>query len=414
MSATERRPLALFEGYGIEIEYMLVDAETLDVRSTADELLRTAAGTKEFVADHDDGDIGWSNELVSHVLEFKTAGPVASLAGVDAAFDASLARAQAILARSGARLMPTGSHPWMDPSKETRVWPHEGAEIYRTFDRIFNCRRHGWSNLQSVHLNLSFADEEELGRLLAAARLVLPLLPALAASSPFCEGRATGLLDTRLDHYKQNATLVPAMAGGIIPEPFFTIPEYQAGIFERIDADLLPHDPERLLVGHEWTNARGAIARFDRMALELRLIDTQECPRADIAIAAAASDAMRALVEERWLSWSEQKAFAHAPLAGLLDAAIARGPGAAVADPRFAAAFGAHGAKTLGEVWAGLLEQAYTGPAVQGEALDLILTEGTLAERILRATGPAPARQKLAEVYGELCRCLVDGRQFEA
>lgn len=414
MTAPPQRPLGLFEGYGIEIEYVLVDAQSLDVRPFTDRLLRAAAGSAEYVADYDDGDIGWSNELVAHVLEFKTSGPVASLKGVDAAFDKSLGHAQAILARSGARLMPTGSHPWMDPARETQLWEHEGTEIYHAYDRIFDCRRHGWANLQSVHLNLPFADEEELGRLLAASRLVLPLLPALAASSPFCEGRATGLLDTRLQHYKANATLVPAMAGGIIPEPLYTIPEYQQGVFARIDAELLPHDPERLLVGHEWCNARGAIARFDRMALELRLIDTQECPRADIAIAAAASDAMRALVEERWISWKEQKAFPHAPLAGLLDAAIARGPGAPVADPRFAAAFGAHGAKTLGELWAALLEQAYTGPAVQGEALDLILSQGTLAERILRATGPAPARARLVEVYGELCGCLARGRQFEA
>jgi len=51
---------------------------------------------------------------------------------------------------------------------------------------------------------------------------------------------------------------------------------------------------------------------------------------------------------------------------------------------------------------------------VWAEALDVIVGEGTLAERILRATGPAPTRERLVEVYGELCRCLEEGTMFHA
>jgi hypothetical protein len=29
---------------------------------------------------------------------------------------------------------------------------------------------------------------------------------------------------------------------------------------------------------HEWVNARGAIARFDRSAIEIRVLDVAECP----------------------------------------------------------------------------------------------------------------------------------------
>ena len=39
MSAPPQRPLGLFEGYGIEIEYVLVDAKSLDVRPFTDRLL---------------------------------------------------------------------------------------------------------------------------------------------------------------------------------------------------------------------------------------------------------------------------------------------------------------------------------------------------------------------------------------
>ena len=406
-------PLSLFQGYGIEIEYPLVDAETLDVRPWVDRLLRHAAGTERPVADHDDGDIGWSNELVNHVVELKTAAPVPSLAGVDVAFDESLDRAQVILERWGARLMPTGMHPWMDPAHETRLWPHEGAEIYRTYDRIFHCRRHGWANVQSVHLNLPFADEREFARLYAAARIVLPLVPALAASSPFQEGRATGMLDTRLHHYRSNSSLVPAMTGSVVPEPLETYAEYRA-LLARIDAGLLPHDRERVLIGHEWTNARGAIARFDRMAVEVRLIDTQECPRADLAVAGAVSEAIRALVEERHLPYEEQRAVPVEPLRAMLDAAVVHGPAVELVDPLLARALGANGAGTLGDLWARFLERAPPPPAGQDEALERILSQGVLAQRILRAAGDEPDRETLRGVYAELCACLASGLLFAA
>jgi gamma-glutamyl:cysteine ligase YbdK (ATP-grasp superfamily) len=87
----------------------------------------------------------------------------------------------------GARLMPTAMHPWMNPAAETRLWPHDQAEIYQAYDRVFGCSQHGQANLQSMHLNLPFANDAEFARLHAAVRLVLPILPALAASSPIVE-----------------------------------------------------------------------------------------------------------------------------------------------------------------------------------------------------------------------------------
>ena len=38
--------------------------------------------------------------------------------------------------------------------------------------------------------------------------------------------------------------------------------------------------------------------------------------------------------------------------------------------------------------------------------------QGTLAERILRASGPDPARERILEVYARLCDCLAEGRLF--
>ena len=128
------------------------------------------------VSDYEDGPIAWSNELVLHVMELKTNGPVATLTGVPANFQASLHHVNDLLVDLNGMLLPTAMHPWMDPHAETRLWPHESSEIYATFNRIFDCRGHGWSNLQSLHLNLPFANEREFTLLHAAMRTLLPIM----------------------------------------------------------------------------------------------------------------------------------------------------------------------------------------------------------------------------------------------
>jgi hypothetical protein len=45
-------------------------------------------------------------------------------------------------------------------------------------------------------------------------------------------------------------------------------------------------------------------------------------------------------------------------------------------------------------------------------ALDMILAQGPLARRIVRATGKHPSRRRLHDVYARLCDCLRDGRMF--
>jgi gamma-glutamyl:cysteine ligase YbdK (ATP-grasp superfamily) len=212
--------MGLFEGYGIELEYMIVRADSLDVLPLSDEVLRSGAG--RYVTDFDAGPVGWSNELVLHLLELKSNGPVKTFAGLGGLFRAHTVCINSILEPMGGRLMPTGMHPWMDPAKETRLWRRRYRKIYETYDRIFNCSRHGWANLQSVHLNLPFRGDEEFGRLHAAVRLLLPILPALAASSPAEEGRLSGLMDTRLFHYGKNQGRIPSISGKIIPEPVYS------------------------------------------------------------------------------------------------------------------------------------------------------------------------------------------------
>lgn len=409
--------LHLGQGHGLELEYMLVDARTLDVRPIAERVLFAASGDES--GDHDNGRISWSNELVRHVIELKTSAPEPSFVGLAAEFQANVRAIAALLRPHGARLLPTGMHPWMDPRRETELWPFAYSEVYATYDRLFDCRRHGWANLQSVHLNLSFDGDAEFARLHAALRLVLPLVPALCASTPVMEGRLTGLVDQRLEVYRANAVRVPRMSGIVIPEPCFDEASYRREILDPLQREVAAIEPEGILEG-EWLNARGAIARFDRGAIELRLIDSQECPAAELAVAAACAALVRALVEEREVPHAEQCAFASAPLAELLVQAIAKGPAARVADPAFARAFGWRGRALpeLGELWAELVERT-VAPALAATPelrtpLQTILREGTLSARITRALGASPSRARLHEVYAELAACLEEGRSFHA
>ena len=77
-------PLRLFEGIGIELEFMIVDSETLSVRPVADELLKSVGGGYDLEVDL--GAIAWSNELALHVIEMKCNGPVRTLSGLAAQF----------------------------------------------------------------------------------------------------------------------------------------------------------------------------------------------------------------------------------------------------------------------------------------------------------------------------------------
>lgn len=178
---------SLFSVLGIEIEYMLVDSQHLNVQPQSDLLLKELAG--ELVNEVALGDIAISNELVLHVLELKNNGPKPPDASIAAQFQKAIEKLQPYLAARNLQLLPTGAHPWMNPLQETKRWPHGNRDIYHQFDTIFNCQGHGWSNLQSMHVNLPFANDEEFNHLHNAIRLVLPLLPALAASTPFLEGK---------------------------------------------------------------------------------------------------------------------------------------------------------------------------------------------------------------------------------
>jgi gamma-glutamyl:cysteine ligase YbdK (ATP-grasp superfamily) len=404
----------LFEGFGIELEYMIVANGDLAVRPIADEVLRLIGG--EYAMEVELDQIAWSNELALHVIELKTNGPSATLLGLENEFQSNIAHINRLLEPMDARLLPTAMHPWMDPDSELRLWPHGNDVIYKTFDRIFGCRGHGWANLQSMHINLPFANDQEFGRLHAAIRLVLPLVSGLAASSPLVDGKPSGFMDTRLEIYRGNAARVPAVAGIVIPERVFTRTEYEMGLLETVYKALAPHDPDGVL-RHEWVNSRGCIARFDRFAIEIRLVDVQECPAADIAVAAAISAAVRCLTEEAWCSTHEQREWDERELALIFLAGIRDADDTVIDNTRFLKSFGypERGRTRVRDLWQHLIESVLAseaGFAGWRAPLAHIAQRGCLARRISEAAGSTPTREDLQVVYGQLADCLSKGALF--
>jgi glutamate---cysteine ligase / carboxylate-amine ligase len=407
--------MGLFQGYGVEIEYMIVDGASLDVRPVADRLMEAVAG--DAVSEVERDDMAWSNELALHVLEFKTNGPAPSLAGLHLRFHREVLEAETHLASLGCRLLPGGAHPWMDPDRETRLWPHEHTQVYRTFDRIFSCRGHGWSNLQSTHLNLPFSGDREFGALHGAIRAVLPLIPALAASTPVLDGRVQPELDARLSRYAGNAERVPSVTGQVVPEAVPSEEAYRRTILDRIYRDMAPLDPEGVL-RHEWVNARGAIARFDRSAVEVRVVDTQECPWADLGVAALYTEVVR---RATLLALEDPGPF-HAletdELAAVLAGTIQDGEASRVGSPRLLELLGLPPGplRSAGEIWRELAEGIGRGPGEPLEEwavpLGVILEEGPLARRLLRVLGKQPSPSRLRTTWEALADALRQNRPF--
>ena len=406
-------PLPLFAAHGIELEYMIVDRDEHNVLPATDQVLKAAAG--EFVSEIEEGPIGWSNELVLHVIELKTNGPADSLEPLPGLFLSEISRINRILEGLNGRLMPTAMHPWMDPMRETRLWPHGHNEIYATYDRIFDCRGHGWSNLQSMHVNLPFADDAEFGRLHAAVRTLMPVMPAIAASSPLMQWQLTGFMDTRLETYRHNAKLIPIIAAQVIPEWASSRSEYEMLILEPMFAAIAPHDPEGILQ-YEWLNSRGAIARFDRNTIEIRVLDTQECPAADIAVAATISAVLKTLSDESLSDLKRQGEMSTDALAAIFLATVREADDAVIRDRDYLALFAYPERRCQArELWQHLTESLpmAAGGAVWRRHLSFILREGCLARRIARAVGNAARRSRVRETYRVLCDCLAGGSVFE-
>ena len=432
----------LWERFGVEMEFMIVDKDSLQVLPRADVPLGKDKDGNQ-LSDVEYDDIGLSNELVSHVLEFKCAHPKSTFDGLGKRFFHEIRRANKKLEKINAMLLPSATHPFMDPA-EMQLWPYDCNEIYETYDRIFNCKGHGWANLQSTHLNLSFDGDSEFAELHAAIRLLLPLIPAIAASSPYLDGKYSGLKDARIEVYRHNQDKVPEITGQVIPEQAYSYDEYDKQIFDKVKKAIAPHDPEHLL-NHYFLNSRGAIARFDRGAIEIRLVDIQECPNADIAIAEMEIAALKAIANGKFLTAAKStiatnaqskipttmkeyrkflQSFDTSKLAEILARTTKDAEDAIIDWPEFLAVFGmdfadgtngadGRGGVKAGDIWKHIYSVVKNNlTEVSQSVMEKMLARGTLATALYKALGDSPVHESFVTEYKKLADCLAHNRLY--
>jgi glutathione synthase/RimK-type ligase-like ATP-grasp enzyme/gamma-glutamyl:cysteine ligase YbdK (ATP-grasp superfamily) len=408
-------PFGAFEVAGMELEYPTVNEE-LEVVALVEPAFRVIAGRG--TSDIELERVGFSNEIADHVFEVKTLEPVYALRDAEEAIVGGIRRFSDVLQHEWrARLLPTAMHPWFDPMK-ARLWTRSGLRVYTTYAQIFDIRTHGWMNVHATHLNLPFGDERETMAMHTAAAMLLPYLPALAASSPVHDGVLQPFADARLAWILQHQSRIPETVGRIVPEYVDSFSSYRREIIQPMYAALddYPHSEP---IRQEFLNSRGAVLRFGRRALEIRVLDTQECVKLDVAIAVFTRAALRQLTAEVLSGAIEPPP--HDALVADFEACVAAGSAAVVRAPHLVGDCGGEPCIGVRSVLDALMERARRAVTDEDAGylglVDDIIVQGTLSERIRARLEPLagsgePFMAGLREVYTELAACLVSNEPW--
>lgn len=240
----------------------------------------------------------FGKELQMHVMEIKANAPFKSPGLFEETMQSAVETLLDFLwKKHHAYLLGTGMHPLLR-LEETKIWHHRHRKIYQEYSKIFNLKQHGWLNIQSFHLNLPYSKEEKgilLHNLLAG---LCAYLPAVSAASPLFEGTFGPNVDNRLNFYRLNQQEIPSITGDVVPEPVSSFEEYRREVIGRYSKDLAEAGAGHTILFKEWINSRGVIFRFDRSALEVRVMDEQECVKSDVALSCFIRATLRGLLAE--------------------------------------------------------------------------------------------------------------------
>ncbi len=391
----------------LDLELVLVRTDSLEPAASADLVLQDACGGA--LSSIQMGTTEWRRRPAIDELTVAMLRPLSSFEGQTAVLDASLQILTGMIQPHGFRPLGGGGHPWFDSRQHfgaSRGRP--GDPLVQTLDALDRPGLPGWADTRAATLSFPFLDDEDFRPLYAALRLIVPILPALAAASPYRDGRRGDTLDERIAAAQARAVAIPALGGTWYPEATVGVHAYRDAVLEPLRSKLAPLDPEGRLSIDD-LNARGAVARFGPRILQLRAADMQECPAQDVAIAAIVLELARALVRGDWLAPDEQMVVASQTLATLGNRILREGPQASLGDA--AALYGVADGSTAGEMWSHLGTRFDLSVATRS-SLDLICREGTLAARMLRKAGNAPDRDALRRLVEALADCMASGAPF--
>jgi gamma-glutamyl:cysteine ligase YbdK (ATP-grasp superfamily) len=386
---------------GPEHEFSLVDQE-LKPLPISDQVIKSFCGkTVNFVKQKG---FTFGKELQLHVMELKANEPFKSPQIFEETMKEGVDTLEDFLNRYSAHLLGTGMHPLLNLD-ETGIWPHRHRKIYDEYGKIFNLKQHGWLNIQSYHLNLPYSQEEDAIQLHNFLANLCAYLPAISAASPIYDGEPGPYVDNRLWFYKTNQIEVPSVVGDVIPEYTASFNQYKENVIKRYSNDLEKAGAGTPLLSKEWVNSRGAIFRFDRDALEVRVLDEQECIKSDVALSCFIRAALRGFMEQQPVP------VAHDVLVSDFNSIVSDGLDAMVLHPK---------GKTARDVCRYYFDLA-SGNATEDEKEYLWIVKrriegGSLSElireKVVHKAKKTDIIEAIRSVYSTLTKCLADNQPF--
>ena len=185
---------------GLEEEFALLD-DRLDLAQRFDDLRRAA--DKDPVLSH-----SVAGELIASEIEIRS-GKGSDLQAAIAAQRDHRRRLFGLAEELGLALGATGTHPWADYRQQRVI----DTEHYRRVEE--GLKYVAWrNNTFSLHVHVGIHGADRAVLVCDRLRGVLPLLLAISASSPFLDGRDTGLASVRTQIFTKS---FPRCG---IPEPF--------------------------------------------------------------------------------------------------------------------------------------------------------------------------------------------------
>jgi carboxylate-amine ligase len=188
---------------GIEEEFAVLDAGSLELVPRFEEL-RDAAATDPVLGPSIAG------ELISSEIEIRS-GRGEDFAAAMVAQREHRRRLFALAAEHGVSLGATGTHPWAD-YREQRIIDTD--HYHRVEDGL---KYVAWrNNTFSLHVHVGVRGADRAVLVCDRLRPVMPLLLAISASSPFLDGRDSGLHSARTQTFTRSFPRcgIPAPFGG--------------------------------------------------------------------------------------------------------------------------------------------------------------------------------------------------------
>jgi gamma-glutamyl:cysteine ligase YbdK (ATP-grasp superfamily) len=310
--------------------------------------------------------------------------------------------------RYHARLLGLGMHPFLQLG-DAHIWTHRDRQIYDALRRIFNLNQHGWLNIQAYQLNIPFRNEIECIEIYNELANILPYIPAITAASPIYEDHIGDYIDNRLQFYLENQKEVPSITGDVIPDYVSSFEEYKRTTIERYSQDLAKANAPSCLLNKSWMNSRGAVIHFERRAIEIRVMDEQECIKSDVAL----SCYIRALLRGILINGEEFVRLPHKTLVSNFHQVIKKGLEARVNHPL---------GSTARQVCRAMYEIAFRNAEEDEKRfLGLVkrrIEDGSLSELILKEVNRRMQRTSFKEatlsIYSILVHSLEENRPWFA